>query len=92
MDLLGYVGEMEEGRERSREKNDRFQVLGGEQRLELARLGLVGSISQGLGQGSYLFDEVEQLGTYLANQGVTQQVPQEPDVGTKRGTVIEQVD
>jgi len=92
MNLLGDVGKMEIRREGSRQENDRFQVLDCEQRLELARLGLVGSISQSLGKRSHLFDEVEQPGTYLADQGLTEQVPQQPDIGTKRGIVVEQVD
>ncbi len=81
MGLLGDVGQVEVGRERPHQVDCLPQVKLPEHRLQ-ARPGLNVLVrADRLGEGPYLFDEIQQLRSVLTCHGVAQLRPETADVG-----------
>ncbi len=77
--LLGDVGEVEVGGEGTDQLGGGVQVDVGEQ--------FGGGLAVGAAEQSDLFDQAEQLGAFLADQGFAEQVAEATDVRAQRGVV-----
>lgn len=78
--LFGDVGQVEVGGEGADQLGGGLEVGGAEQ--------VGGGLTVAAGEGANALDEFEEVGSLLADEGLTEQVPQTADVGTQSGVGV----